>query len=567
MINSRITSGFDIELQLGANWFRTALELLVEKGVIDTGGLPVMITNIQVIMDPVWDLQIDILGLPAPLLARAELNDAGTELTITTNNPLIPEQRVPFGALKDLAERPAKVKLEGDTDHENVIGILANLNIHAEPQSQEPLSNGKFLERGDPGAAQSFLPVGKDIAFGMSGETLQRFANNIWHMKAPRGLRADDGSHPLPNEENEKGEWAKVTGRAEDGNIRMILEGDIPEDSPLIDIVPDPHVKITLTLSATLDGGKLIFTIDTDTDVDTGLLGDLFGGLVGGAAGAIVGLIVGVFTGGILIAVLVGAGIGLGVGVITVEVVEYVVEGIVQRQIKAKIDGEPVADIHCCDESVVHFATPTAGDTFNLSVLDAIPSSVSIHNDNPEDEFLYKENLLVTSVYDDLTIDSDGFGVAGLSGRGELFEPEIVSVRSFNYSGEVLESITYVSADGQDQTLAVDQVLARVGEGELRPPFKILIKPEEAVLRVPQGKLACVCLKPVRIRREDTVVEEIEFEPGTRLRVADAVALQDAGAILMTGYQLIHPRDYNAYYRATADFSKDNNLESLPEFA
>jgi hypothetical protein len=93
-----------------------------------------------------------------------------------------------------------------------------------------------------------------------------------------------------------------------------------------------------------------------------------------------------------------------------------------------------------------------------------------------------------------------------------------------------------------------------------------LIKPEAADLRVPSGRLACVCLKPVRIRRNDTVVQEIEFEGGTRLRVPDAVVLQDAGAIVVTGYQLIHPRDYHAYYRAKADFLKDNNFESLPEF-
>jgi hypothetical protein len=42
----------------------------------------------------------------------------------------------------------------------------------------------------------------------------------------------------------------KVTGRAEDGKIKIVLEGNIPVDSPLIDIVPDPHVTITLTLSA-----------------------------------------------------------------------------------------------------------------------------------------------------------------------------------------------------------------------------------------------------------------------------------------------------------------------------
>jgi hypothetical protein len=135
-----------------------------------------------------------------------------------------------------------------------------------------------------------------------------------------------------------------------------------------------------------MDGGKLTFTLDTDTDVDTGLLGDLFGGLAGAAAGAIIGLIIGVFTGGILIGVLLGAGTGFVLGVIAIEVTEYVVEGIVHRQVQARIDGQPVADIHCCDQVVVQLATPATDNGFNLSILDAIPASISIHHGNPTDE-------------------------------------------------------------------------------------------------------------------------------------------------------------------------------------
>ena len=75
-----------------------------------------------------------------------------------------------------------------------------------------------------------------------------------------------------------------------------------------------------------------------------------------------------------------------------------------------------------------------------------------------------------------------------------------------------------------------------------------------------------VCLKPVQIKQLDTVVEEIEFENGIRIRVDDAVELQDVAAIIVQGYQLIHPRDYNAYFRAKADFFKDDNFESLPVY-
>ena len=184
-------------------------------------------------------------------------------------------------------------------------------------------------------------------------------------------------------------------------------------------------LTVTLTMTPVLDSGTLTFTIAADSDFDTGLLGDLFGALTGSAAGAIIGLIVGAFTGGLLIAVLIGAGIGLAVGVIAVEVVEYVVEGIVERQIKAKIDGEPIQDVNCCDEGVVHIARPASESEFNLGVLDAIPSSVSVHDENPEDELLYRDSFLVVTEYDEVVADADGFGAAGGTSTGEVSRPEV----------------------------------------------------------------------------------------------------------------------------------------------
>ncbi len=560
---TRITSGFDIEFQLGGKWFFTAINLMNDNGLLAPPGITVVITNVQITFEPGWDLQIDILGLGIPVFAKAELNDEGTEMKLTTNMPGVPERTIPFGALKDLAQPPLLVKLEGDAENEPVMAILANLNIHAEPQSGEPLPDGELLERGNADNAQSFLPTGKDICFGMNKETFSRFANNIWHTK----LRADDGTHPLPDADNKKGDWAEVTMKPENGKIRLKLEGDIPVDSPLIDIIPDPHVVITLLLTPKISDGKLSFTIDTDTDVDTGLLGDLFAGITGGIAGAIIGFIVGLITGGILVAVLVGAGIGIVVGIIAIEVTEVVIEGIVQQEIKAKINGKNIPDIDCCKDNIVQIAKPSGGgDEFNLSVLDSIPSSIAIYTENPEDELLYKRSLLVTSDYDDFTIDSAGFGVAGTSGTDERFQPEVVSISGVKYENETLTSITYMRKDGQSQELTIDEVFQRTGQAELKAPFKIFLEPEDSKLRIPEGRLACVCMKPVAINEKDTIVQEIEFENGIKLKVPDAIALQDAAAIVVTGYQLIHPRDYNAYYRAKADFFLDNNLESLPTY-
>lgn len=561
MLTSRITSDFDIELQLGAGWFLTAINLLNDHGLL-APGLPVIISGVRVTFEPDWDLEISVLGFPVPIFARVQLSDDGTELTITTSLDQVPPITIPFGALSNLAGPPQLVKLPGDDDHEAVLAVLANLNIQAGSQAEDPLPEGEFLPRGDAAAAQSFLPRGQHIAFGMGRATFARFANNVWHTN----LRADDGSHPLPDAENKVGDWAKVTMRPESGRLRLTLEGDIPVDSPLIDIVPDPHVTITLLVTPKLVDGKLSFDIETETDVDTGLLGDLFAAFGGGVAGAIVGFIVGLFTGGILIAVLAGAAIGAAVGVITLEVAEVVVEGIVQKEIKAKLDGEPLVEVHCNRDGIVQIAKPAAEEgTFDLSVLDAIPTSIPIHTENPQDEFLYKQSLLVTAIYDDLAVNSDGFGVAGVSGTDERFQPEIVRLTNVTYEGERLVSLTYRRNDGQQQTLAVADVLARAADGELAPPFKIFQEPDDASLRIPEGQLACVCLKPVAIRQDRTIVEEIEFEGGLRLRVPDAIALQDAGALVVLGYQLIHPRDYNAYYRAKADFFKDNNFESLPK--
>ncbi len=558
---SRISSGFDIELQLGSRWFFTALNLMNENGLLAPPGLPVVIEDVKITFEPDWDLEIRIVGYAIPVFAKAELSEDGSELVFNTSIPQIGEKRIPFGALNGLAEPPVLAKLPGDADHEDVICILANMNIHAEPQSAERLPEGEIVERGNAEDAQSFLPSGKDIAFGMGRSTFPRFGNNIWHTN----LRAADGSHPLPDAENKKGDWASVSMRPDNGKIRIVLEGDIPADSPLIDIIPDPHVTITLILTPTLNDGKLSFSIETETDVDMGLLGDLFGGIAGGFAGAIIGLIIGIVTGGILVAIVVGAGIGFVLGVIVIEVGEVIVEGIVQNEIKAMIEGEELPEVHCCQSNIVNIAKPSA-EGFNLSVLDAIPTSIPIHTENPEDEILYKRSLLVTSFYDDMQLNSDGFGVAGTSGVGEKFLPETVSIIDARYEDGQLISLTYRRSDGEEQELPVEEVFARAAEAELKAPFRIFQKPEDSTLRVPEGKLACACLKPSKIKQDKTIVEEIQFENGMKLKVPDAIALQDAAAIVVTGYQLIRPKDYNSYYRAKADFFKDNNFESLEKY-
>ncbi|HEX6180981.1 MAG TPA: hypothetical protein VFZ47_07015 [Chitinophagaceae bacterium] len=560
MINtSRIASGFDIELQLAAGWFMTAINLLIEKGVISIPGIPIIITETRISGETDWHLEIDVIGLDDPVLARATLNDDGSEITLTFNINEIPDQVIPFGALDKVIGTPVLVKcLSDDAEFESVLAILANIELNTADQSEEPLSDDEVLQqvRGSEANALTFLPSGSHVGFGMGRETYQRFANHLWHTE----LRAGDGTHPLPDENDRKGTWHSVSMHGEGGTITIRLDGEVP-----IDLWPDADVTITLTLTPTLTDGVLSFTIESDTNVDTGILGDIFAFFGGGIAGGIIGFVVGLITGGILVAVLVGASIGAVVGVIVLEIVEVVVEGIVQKQIKAKINGEPLEEIHCNEDGIVQIATPDT-EGFNLSFLDAIPSSIAINTANLENEPLYKRTLLVKSLYNEVEADANGFAVTGLSAAEEKFQPEVISLVDATYLDDDLLSLTFRTDTGEEQQLTKEEVISRAAEGELKPGFKLFSKPEDATLRIPEGKLACICLKPIAIRQLDTVVEEIEFENGVRLRVRDAIELQDAGALIVQGYQLIHPRDYNAYYRAKADFFKDNNFESLPEF-
>ena len=112
--------------------------------------------------------------------------------------------------------------------------------------------------------------------------------------------------------------------------------------------------------------------------------------------------------------------------------------------------------------------------------------------------------------------------------------------------------------------MPVIDLFRRMLDAELRPPLRLSEAQADTILRIPAGRLPSVCLTPTAIHREKTIVTAVQFSSGVVLRVADVVALQDAGALIVAGYQLIHPRDYSPYYRAKADNTIENNLESLP---
>jgi hypothetical protein len=544
---SRIASGFDVELQLGGGWFLTAARLLAEAGLLVPGS-PVTVTDARIGFAPGWDLEMDI-GRAEPLRARAELDAAGTHVVLTTSMPDAPVQRVPLGLLQDLPERPVLVKLAGDAEHEPVLALLANLDIQAGAPGGAPVS------RGDASRAQSFLPRGKHVAAGVGRDTFARLASNAWHTN----LCAEDGSHPLPDPGHAAGRWSHASMTPVDGAILLQLACEVPLDGL-------HAVTLTLRITPGVSDGALRCSVAPLASADTALLDFLFRGIPDGLTCGVMSFVVGLFIGGHDLAELMRAGMEPTAGRVGVKLVEHVVDGVGHRHARVELDGAPLPERVCARDGVARVARPRRGHGFHVSLLDAIPGSIAIGTGHPGAELLYRRSLLVTPVYDDLRVDAAGFGVAGTSAGMERFQPEPVSLAGARYDGERLVALTYRRSDGRQQELSIDEVLARAAGNELRAPFQVSAEPEGATLRIPEGKLACVCLEPVAIRREDTVVREIELRGGLRLRVADAVALQDAGALVIVGYQLVHPRSYSAYFRARADAREDNNFESLPEY-
>ncbi|MEL6986204.1 MAG: DUF3892 domain-containing protein [Bacteroidota bacterium] len=559
---SRITSGFDLEFQLASGWFLTALRGLNDRGLlIPPGSIPIIDPNATITVDSAaivfdqddWDLEVNItIGiLPIQLLASVALNDDGDELVLNTNLPNI-QTTVPFDVLDGLAATPNIVKLEGDDDHENVMALLANLDLRASSQNGDPLPNNEHVERGDANNAQSFVPTDKHIALGVASSTLPRFANDIWHGQ----LRANDGSHPFPDSEDNQGNWQSVSMSVQNGRIRATLRAVANVDTPIIDIIPDPDITITVDLIPSIENGRLVFEIDVDTNIDFGILGNLLAALVGG----IIGFVIGLFTGNPIG----GAITGAMAGVVLLEVGEFIAGKVIAKKIQAQIDGSPLTQFYSCHEDVIHLATmEDQGQGLNLGFLDTIPSSIPIFFDNPD--LIHERIVLISNQFDEISINGGGFAVEGLSVIEERFVPELAKIVDKVENGDTLTHLKYRRGN-QELELSIDEIIERADQDEVPEPLRIWGDPQGDIEHLKEGKLPVACLHPEAIRREDTIITDIRFNTGLELKTSDTIMLQRAGVLVLPNLQLIDPVNGNPYYRAKADDSLENNFESLPEF-
>ncbi len=541
---TRIQSDFDAELMLGGKWFLTAIQVLNDNGVL---GIPDGITIEDVIVNNDADWDLNLMTNLGPVKARMSILD--NQFMVVTNFGDI-DFKIDMPNFGKLADTPVLKKVFGDDDNENAMALLFNLDIRACPQNQDPLPKGEHMARGNADDAVSFLPKGKHIALGIARESFKRFANDLWHTE----LRDADGSHPLPQPGQEKkGDWKKVKLSLNTKRIKFTLEGEVP-----IDLWPDADVTLELKLKPKLVNGKLTFSIDTDLDVDTGFWGDLLAFTIG----ALLGLLIGIFTGGLLILI---PSIAIG-AVVFLEIGEFVAGEVIERKILANYDTGNIVSGLSCDDQIIKITYPKpSDDSISIGVLDTIPTSIPVHVD--EDDPLFNRMITVKAIFDEIELNGNGLAVAGKTEPSELFEIHVARIVESIYEGDKLMQLKYkVPATGSEAIIDVESVNERLNSNELKPPVKPRLLIDDPIFQIPSGKLCCPCLTPTHIRRKDSVITRIKFDTGLELNTQDAIKLQDSGGIYLKGLQLIHPKNGNPYFRAPANATTDDNLESLPEF-
>jgi hypothetical protein len=570
---SRITSDYDFELQLGSGWFMTAITELHERNLlIKPENIPnwlpddliISVDKVEIRSEKEYDIYLLLItnyDFEVEVHISLSISEDGSNLILTPKLLIKQGEEdsiyIPLNSIADDLAEPIKlIKLKGDELHENVICIVGNMDLRTSDQRFEPLEEPSFLPRGNINDVQSFLPIGKHIAIGISTNSLDRIANDIWHKQ----LTDEDGKHPFPDKENKMGHWKSVTikeskyGPHNLSRLLVKLEAIAYVDTPLIDIIKDPEITINIYLTPIINDGKLTFETEVTSDVEFGVFGSLIAAAIGGFIG-----------------------IGLIGGVIILKVGESIIaDTVVTKKVKGLISMKS-HQFYAPKDEVLHFAT-ILGNGFNLGFLDSLPSSIPIHNDNPD--LIHMRTIFVTNSYDTIIIDDNGLAIGGGTTITERYTPENAKLCDLIREGENIAELIYKNKDGVESSFPIEEILERAKNDEVQEPLKaqevkdvlkslnlgLADEDIEVLMYKKDGKIPIVCLYPEAIKRENSIITNIRFSTGLELKTKETVFLQNSGVVILPNLQLIHTKNGGSYYRAKADNTTENNFESLPTF-
>ncbi len=562
MNNKRVKSGYDVEINLGGEFFKNIISAAfdakkIPNEIIDgqnkieikkpknafitynvEGADLEIVTDVEYNGLQLYDVEIYLslkltknkLAIEYVCLGEAMqtlLNGFGILGKINKKLKKAIKQKIDLKMISNKVDKFEIVKVRGGGGYENAIALLLNLKIKINSQSQRP--EKKYIPRGNKNDAISILPKKHSFYIGVSKESFSRFANNAWHSMGEEieytipftDKKEKLWVHPIKDGEETVGHFDSLTIKPKKGYIELKMKGVV-----VIDWWPDADIEVVFHITPKIVKEKLNVDVKlVKFDADTGILGDILGFIVGGILGAIIGF----FTGG-PVGAAVGGGIGAVGGVATVEITESVLESSFSDKIEDKAKEANIFDI-----------------------FSSLPLKIKLFTDS-SDNFFDKEFYL-ENYFTGLKCNTDGLSFGGgtkVTTAIKLFYLKIKKIY-FNSASEFkkyqgIEKIKYEIQREDDkkitETLEIAEVLKRVKNGQIK--------------KSP--------LDPQKVNRQKTVVKFIKFKYNIILNIDQATFLQKKGVSYVARYGFVEPKNAHSYFRGQADNRLDNNFENLPKF-
>lgn len=555
--NTRIKSGYDVEVLLGADYFLTIFQAAHEAGQIPAsfqvaqGDQLITVTvarphDAAILQGDDANLELT-MGLTIELPDAAEpINiDAGVEFLISFSKEtgvsisfvrfdssirgtlvsfvgeekvLELEESLRASSDKTLqvdfseAEQLVQRVLPGQVEPAIQPAIALYLNLNLKVASQDGPPESEFIERGNADLGVSFLVKDRAYAIGVSPQTFERFANDAFHGFFQEG----ENSHPLLQDGKPVGEYKSIRMEPkDDGFVRITVRF-----RGFVKHFPDAPVKVEFNLRSSIVDGRLHFDVELENfDADAGLLGDVIAYLCGGALAVIALAILG--PGAVVLMPILQSGAIVGIEIIANR------KGDENEGTAAEGGDDIRADVS--------------------SAFSAFPTRVELFVDK-RDQF-FTRHLFLQCRFQDVVINKEGMSMSGRTfiDRTTFFPQTDIKSRSRGTDADSrlgISTLTYRLHDFINVTLTMAEVFRRISKNEI----------------------ARVDLEPTNTRRSDTIVTDIKFESGVDFSVAEIIALDDERIIRLPGYQIIDPKGANVYVRSAPDKRKQNNLEELPTF-
>ncbi|HAA03227.1 MAG TPA: hypothetical protein DCE18_07635 [Syntrophobacteraceae bacterium] len=199
-----------------------------------------------------------------------------------------------------------------------------------------------------------------------------------------------------------------------------------------------------------------------------------------------------------------------------------------------------------------------------FSFLSTIPSRVTIVPKRVSP--FHHHNYQVVTQFKEVNILRDGISFAGVATNGEEDVPiEAVTLAGRRRLEEPTGELTdlFYRVPNYDKIIGLDQ-FKRPNPDRYPDLFELTL--DAAAQWVADGKLKRSIIRPAYVRLRSDHITEIYFDSRVGLAPFEAGNLQINRVLWVRGFKLIIPRNGRPYYRSNPDKYQSNNLSSLPVY-